>query len=69
MKRLSKLMLGAWAVPLLLVFMLCIGGQSVGRATGLRIQNYIPPNLMPSVEIACVEVQESKAPDLFTLPN
>ena len=69
MKSWLKLLFGASAAPLLLVFLLCIGGQSVGRATGLRVLNYIPPNLTPSVEIACVAIQEDQSSDLFKLPN
>ena len=54
----------------LFVFLITVGGQSVGRATGLRVLNYIPPNLIPSEEIVCVVVQESEqASDLFQLPN
>ena len=69
MKKLAKLLLGAAAVPLLFVFMLSMGGQMIGRATGLRIQNYIPPNLTPSVEIVCIVVQETQSSDSFQLPN
>jgi hypothetical protein len=71
MKRLGglvRLILKAAAVPLLLVFLLCMGGQSVGRATGLTMRNYIPPNLNPSAEIVCIVVQENQASDLFQLP-
>ena len=46
-----------------------MSGLSIGRATGLRVLNYIPPNLTPSVEIVCVVVQENQASDLFELPN
>jgi hypothetical protein len=69
MKKLARLILRALAVPLFALVLLGIGGQLVGRATGLRIQNYIPPNLTPSIEIVCVVVQENQASDLFQLPN
>ena len=69
MKKLAKLILGALAMPVLALVLLGVGGQFIGRATGLRIQNYIPPNLTPSVEIVCVVVQENQASDLFQLPG
>jgi hypothetical protein len=69
MKRLFKLIFGASMIPALFVFMVAFGGQSVGRATGLKVLNYIPPNLIPAEEIAWVVVQENPAPDLFQLPN
>jgi hypothetical protein len=69
MKRLFKLIFGASMIPALLVFMVAFGGQSVGRATGLKMLNYIPPNLIPTEEIVCVAVQENPASDLFQLPN
>jgi hypothetical protein len=69
MKKLAKLILGALAMPVLALVLMGVGGQFIGRATGLRIQNYIPPNLTPSVEIVCVVVQENQASDLFQLPN
>ena len=69
MKRLTKPLLGASALPMVLFLLLGLNGQSIGKATGLRIQNYIPPNLTPSVEIVCVVVQENQASDLFQLPN
>ncbi len=62
-------MLRALAVPLFAVALLGASGQFIGRASGLRMQNYIPPNLTPSVEIVCVVVQENQASDLFQLPN
>jgi len=69
-KKLAKLLLGRSALASLFVFLITVGGQSVGRATGLRVLNYIPPNLIPSEEIVCVVVQESEqASDLFQLPN
>ena len=68
MKKLAKWLLATCAIPLLFVFLLCIGGQGTGRASGLRMLNYIPPNLTPSVEI-CEVVQVSQASDLFHLPN
>ena len=69
MKKLAKLILRAAAVPVLALVLMGVGGQFIGRATGLRILNYIPPNLTPSVEIVCVVVQENQASDLFQLPN
>jgi hypothetical protein len=69
MKRLAKLLLGASALPMVFLLLLGLSGQSIGKASGLRIQNYIPPNLTPSVEIVCVLVQENQASDLFQLPN
>ena len=68
-KRIAKLLLGASALPLVLLLWFGLSGQAVGVASGLRIQNYIPPNLTPSVEIACVVVQENQASDLFELPS
>jgi hypothetical protein len=69
-KKLAKLLLGTSAFASLFVFLITVGGQSVGRATGLRVLNYIPPNLIPPEEIVCVVVQESEqASDLFQLPN
>ena len=69
MKRLAKLLLGASALPMALLLLLGLSGQSIGKATGLRIQNYIPPNLTPSVGIVCLVIQENQASDLFQLPN
>jgi len=69
MKKLARLILRALAIPVLALVLMGIGGQFIGRATGLRIQNYIPPNLTPSVEIVCVVVQENQASDLFQLPG
>ena len=56
-------------MPLLALALLGASGQFIGRASGLRMQNYIPPNLTPSVEIVCVVVQENQASDSFQLPN
>jgi len=69
MKKLARLILRALAIPVLALVLMGVGGQFIGRATGLRIQNYIPPNLTPSVEIVCVVVQENQASDLFQLPG
>lgn len=70
MKKLAKLILNVTGPQLAaFVFLLSMSGLSIGRATGLRVLNYIPPNLTPSVEIACVVVQENQASDLFELPN
>jgi hypothetical protein len=69
MKKLARLILKASAVPLLALALLGASGQFIGRASGLRIQNYIPPNLTPTVEIVCVVVQENQASDSFQLPN
>jgi hypothetical protein len=70
MKKLVKLLIGTSAVASLFVFLITVGGHSVGRATGLRVLNYIPPNLVPSAEIVCIVLQESEqASDLFQLPN
>ncbi|HEY6298040.1 MAG TPA: hypothetical protein VIW95_00220 [Candidatus Binatus sp.] len=69
MKKLARLILRASAMPVLALVLMGVGGQFIGRATGLRIQNYIPPNLTPSVEIVCVVVQENQASDLFQLPG
>jgi hypothetical protein len=69
-KRLAKQILNVAALQLsAFVFLLSMSGLSIGRATGLRVMNYIPPNLTPSVEIVCVAVQENQASDLFELPN
>ena len=62
-------MLGASALPLVLLLWFGLSGQAIGVASGLRIQNYIPPNLTPWVEIVCIVVQENQASDLFQLPN
>jgi hypothetical protein len=69
MKRLLKLLLGASALAMVLLLVLGLSGQTIGKASGLRIQNYVPPNLTPSVEIVCVVVQENQASDLFQFPN
>jgi len=69
MKKLVRLILRASAVPLLALALLGASGQFIGRASGLKMQNYIPPNLTPSVEIVCVVVQENQASDSFQLPN
>ena len=69
MKKLTRVFLRAVAVPLLALVLLGVGGEFIGRASGLRIQNYIPPNLKPSTEIVCVVVQASQASDSFELPN
>jgi hypothetical protein len=69
-KRLAKRILNIAALLLsAFVFLLAMSGLSIGRATGLRVLNYIPPNLTPPVEIVCVVVQENQASDLFELPN
>jgi hypothetical protein len=69
-KRLAKRILNIAALQLsAFVFLLSMSGLSIGRATGLRVLNYIPPNLTPSVEVARVAVQENQASDLFELPN
>lgn len=68
-KRIAKWLLGASALPLVLLLWFGLSGQAIGVASGLRIQNYIPPNLTPWVEIVCIVVQENQASDLFQLPN
>jgi hypothetical protein len=69
-KRLVKRILNIAALQLsVLVFLLSMSGLSIGRATGLRLLNYIPPNLTPPVEIVCVVEQENQASDLFQLRN
>jgi hypothetical protein len=67
--KLARLILRALAVPLFALMLLGAGGQFIGRASGLKMQNYVPPNLTPSVEIVCVVVQENQASDLFQVPN
>lgn len=70
MKKLAKLLLGTRLVVSVFVFLITISGQSVARATGLKVPNYIPPNLISSEEMVCVVVQESaQGSDLFELPN
>jgi hypothetical protein len=68
-KKLARLILRASVVPLLALALLGASGQFIGRASGLKVQNYIPPNLTPSVETACAVVQENQSPDLFQLPS
>jgi hypothetical protein len=69
MKKLVRMILRASAVPLLALALLGASGQFIGRASGLKMQNYVPPNQTPSVEIVCIAVQENQASDLFQLPN
>lgn len=69
-KRLAKLILNVAALQLsAFLFLLSISGLTIGRATGLRVLNYIPSNLTPSVEIVSVVTQENQASDRFELPN
>jgi hypothetical protein len=69
-KRLLKLLLGTPALASLFVFLITVSGASMGRATGLKVRNWIPPNLIPSEEIVCIVVQQSEqGSDLFQLPN
>jgi hypothetical protein len=69
-KKLLRRLLGTPAVASLFIFLIAVSGASIGRATGLKVRNYIPPNLVPSEEIVCVVVQEAtQIGDLLKLPN
>jgi hypothetical protein len=69
-KRLAKRILSVAALQLsAFVFLLSMSGLPIGRATGLRVLNYVPPSLTPSVEIVCVVVQENQASAQFELPD
>jgi hypothetical protein len=56
-------------VPALALSVLCLSGQGIGYASGLRIQNYIPPNLTPSIEVCEVVQVQAVDSDLFQIPN
>jgi hypothetical protein len=64
----ARWLLGPCAVPLAL-FLLCMGGQGIAYASGLRIQNYLPPNLTASVEICEICQVQAVESDLFQIPN
>jgi len=68
-KRIAKWLLGASALPLVLLLWFGLSGQAIGVASGLRIQNYIPPNLTPWVEIVCIVVQEEPGVRLVPAPE
>jgi hypothetical protein len=46
-----------------------MGGQGIAYASGLRIQNYLPPNLTASVEICEICQVQAVESDLFQIPN
>ena len=69
MSRLAKLAKKVGGLPAVLLFVFCMGGLYIGRATGLRIMNYVPPNLLPSVEVCEVVQVQAPASDLFKIPK
>jgi hypothetical protein len=63
MKTLAlKLLALPFVVPLVLDFVLATGGSSVGRWSGLTVQQYQPLNLKSPTEIVCVVEAEEASP-------
>jgi hypothetical protein len=69
MKWLAKLLLGISTLLMVLVLVLGLSGQFVGKASGLKMFNYTAPNLTPSIEICEVVQVQAVGSDLFQIPN
>jgi hypothetical protein len=56
----KKLALTILSLPLLLTFMLAMSGAFIGHKSGLRMFQYVPSQLTPTVEVSCVIKQEQR---------
>jgi hypothetical protein len=56
----KKLALTILSLPLLLAFMLAMSGTFIGHKSGLKMMQYIPSQLTPTVEVSYVIKQEQR---------